>query len=470
MADGTVSSVRRVSDTGNPGSSSPAVAPSAASQRATGSGPVNGATTGDQVQLSQPGNGHLVEQLLETQGPGAPSAEEAAQLEKTLGVVDAGALQLLAKQGTKIGVVNPGEDMYQMGVLREVDMQQMQQNMPTYQKQLNQLDAQLDARFAAPMADLQKQMQGLAADDPKRQELDLQLARLQGQRTYELSQGIEAGGIPARPLLAPLSAKEAANPELAQMASQVVESPLPTSAMADIHGANTPERLQEFEQLMQGLNGDRLTAARAEGLEGLKARVEAAKTPEDRQRLQGYLDAALQDPTQIPIDHRAHNIVVPNVHYVDHNGQTSRLPLHDRVSLNNWGDGGTGAAPEVNPNTGEGSVLKGQYFEDMNRVLVRDSRLDSDTPVHEIGHAIEGAVQRGDPQYYADFEPRLREAYQQATRGTTVSAYAQSSPREYIAEGVAHYYEDPKALNAADPALYALTQELLSKANLMGSQ
>lgn len=470
MADGSVSSVRRVSEAGGTSSGGPTVVPSTASQRASGASSVNPVSNGDQIQLSNPDNSHLVGSLLETEGPGKPSPEEAARLEKTLGVVDAGALQLLAKQGTRIGVVNPGEDMYQMGVLREVDMQQMQQNMPDYRQQLDGLDARLDAKFGPPMADLQKQMQGLAADDPKRQELDLQLARLQGQRTYELSQGTEAGGIPARPLLAPLSAKEAANSQLAQMASQVVESPLPTSAMADIHGANTPERLQEFEQLMQGLNGERLTAARAEGLEGMKARVEAARTPEDRQRLQGYLDAALKDPTQIPIDHRANNIVVPNLHYVDKDGATSRLPLHDRVSLNNWGDGGTKAAPVVDPKTGEGSVLNGQYFEDVNRVLVRDSRVDSDTPVHEIGHAIEGAVQRGDPQYYADFEPRLGKAYEDARQGTTVSAYAQASPREYIAEGVAHYYEDPKALNAVDPALYALTRELLTRANQMGNQ
>ncbi len=470
MADGTVSTVRKVSESTNGGNGSTSVAPSTAANRATGASEVRATEAGDQVQFTQPSNDHLVEQLFETQGPGKPNATEAAQLQKSLGVVDAGALQLLARQGTRIGVVNPGENMYQMGVLREVDLQQMQQNMPGYQARMAELDQQLDAKYKPLFADMQKRIKGLSPDDPLRVQFDLQLAQLQGDRTYELSQGLEAAGIPARPLLPPLSAKEASNSQLAQMASQVTEGPLPTAAMGDIHGANTPERLKEFEGLMQGLNGERLTAARQEGLESMRARVASAKTPEDKARFQGYLDAALKDPTQIPIDHRASNIVVPNVHYVDKDGGTSRLNLHDRVSLNNWGDGTNQAAPQVNPQTGEGSVLRGQYFEDVNRLLVRDTMVGTETPVHEVGHAIEGAVQRADAKYYADFEPRLMQAYETARNGSTVSAYAQASPREYIAEGVSHYYEDPKALKATDPALYALTQELIAKANQLGSQ
>ncbi|MEW6278444.1 MAG: hypothetical protein AB1758_07485, partial [Candidatus Eremiobacterota bacterium] len=410
----------------------------------------------------------LVDGMLETTGPGAPSAEEAEQLRNSLGVVDTGTLKFLQGQGLKLGVVSPGEDMFAMSVLREVDAKGLEQNLPTYRQGIDAIDARLDGKYGPQMAALEQQMQGLPADDPRRQKLDLDLARLQGQRTLELNQSLESQGIPARPLVAPLSAKESANQDLVMMATQVVEGPLPTSAMADIHGANTPERLQEFERLMVGLNGDRLATARQEGLEALKARVAAAE-PEDRQRLQGYLDAALADPTQIPIDHRAHNIVVPDVHYADKGGQTTRLGLHDRVSLNNWGDGGSTAAPAIDPETGAGSVLNGQYFEDRHRILVRDTRVGSDTPLHELGHAVEGGVQRADPAFYADFEPRLMQAYEAARTGGTVSTYAQASPREYIAEGVAHYYEDPKALKATDPALFALTQELIQKASALGN-
>ncbi len=463
------------------GASSPTAAPTAAASRAGGS---QGASSPDQplndvVELSsqeapknpraqladQRERDQLVNGMLETTGPGAPTGEEAQSLRNSLGVVDAGTLRFLQQQGLKVGVVSPGEDLYQMGVLREVDLAGLQAKLPEHQAGIDAIDARLDQKFGPQMAELTSKMQGLAANDPKRQELDLQLARLQGQRTYELSQGMESAGIPARPLMPPLSAKEASNNDLAMMATQVVESPLPTAAMADIHGATTPERLKEFEQLMVGLNGERLQVARQEGLEGLKARVAAAK-PEDRERLQGYLDAAMADPTQIPIDHRAHNIVVPDLHYVE----KGRLGMHDKLSLANWGDGASVAAPVVDPKTGEGSVLNGQYFEDRHRILVRDSRVGSDTPIHELGHAIEGGVQKADPAFYAQFEPRLMEAYQAARQGTTVSTYAQASPREYIAEGVAHFYEDPKALKATDPALFALTQELIAKSSALGNR
>ncbi len=481
LATSSVSSVRSTNGSSPP--PAPATAPSAAANRAGGSSATSTTqeTLNDVVQLSEPAaqeapknpraqvadqreRDQLVNGMLETTGPGAPTAQEAEALRNSLGVVDQGTLRFLQQQGLKVGVVSPGEDLYQMGVLREVDLAGLQSKLPEHQAGINAIDARLDQKFGPQMAEITSKMQGLAADDPKRQELDLQLARLQGQRTYELSQGMESAGIPARPLMPPLSAKEASNNDLAMMATQVVESPLPTAAMADIHGANTPERLKEFEQLMVGLNGERLEVARQQGLEGLKARVAAAK-PEDRERLQGYLDAALADPTQIPIDHRAHNIVVPDLHYVER----GRLGMHDKLSLANWGDGASTAAPVVDPKTGEGSVLNGQYFEDRHRILVRDSRVGSDTPIHELGHAIEGGVQKADPTFYAGFEPRLMEAYQAARQGTTVSTYAQASPREYIAEGVAHFYEDPKALKATDPALFALTQELIARSSALGN-
>lgn len=482
-APSSISSVRTSPGAARPSTSGPA--PTAAANRA-GGGQVSHQhevdhPRNDVVQLSEAGETparsplaqvadrrereQLINGMLYTEGPGAPSAQEAEALRNSLGVVDAGTLRLVQQQGLKIGVVSPGEDMYQMGVLREVDINQLQSKLPEHRAAIDAMDKGLDQKFGPQISALTTQLQGLKADDPRRGELEQQLSSLRDQRTFELAQSLETSGIPARPLLPPLSAKEASNNELVTMATNVTNSPLPTSAMADIHGATTPERLKEFEQLMVGLNGERLEVARKEGLESLRSRVAAAK-PEDRERLQGYLDAALADPTQIPIDHRAHNIVVPNVHYVE-NG---RLSKHDKLSLANWGDGKNTAAPLMDPKTGEGSVLAGQYFEDVNRLLVRDSQVKSDTPIHEMGHAIEGAVQKADPNFYQGFEPRLMEAYQKALDGTTVSKYAQASPREYIAEGVAHYYEDPKALKATDPALFALTQELIDRASALGNR
>ena len=99
---------------------------------------------------------------------------------------------------------------------------------------------------------------------------------------------------------------------------------------------------------------------------------------------------------------------------------------------------------------------------------MQSAKISAPTAIHEIGHAVEDSVQRHDPQFYGRWQSKLYNAYQRATQSGTVSEYAGTNSAEYIAEGVAHYHENPNLLRQKDAQLFQLTQELLHKAAELG--
>lgn len=235
------------------------------------------------------------------------------------------------------------------------------------------------------------------------------------------------------------------------------------------HGIEDPWFLKEFEQA----NAERLRAVRQAVLEREQVRAASGEfwAESAGQRLEQYRS----DPLSIPIDWRAHPVAVPDWHHFQEGGLSLRLNGHDRQTLEQWEvqDG------KVVPHR----TLEGQYFGQGDQHTVVLSPLgvrQSDTVLHEIGHAVMRAFERRSPEAYASFEQRLRSAHDgviphgfgaelDPDRGASVdgsgryqiSDYSRVNPSEYFAEGFLQWIKDPKALQRLDPVLADLVVETL---------
>ncbi len=432
----------------------------------------------------------LINGMLDTSGPGKPSQAEAGSLRSSLGAVDTNVLRFASDSGLKIGVLNPGDEMFQAGVLRRQDPKAIAARGPEMQAFAQKLDGQLDQKYGNRLEALKKEVAalpappmmgfGLSPAQPdqhaeKRGQLWKEIQEVEGQRGKELGEAAEKSGLPVKPFVIPTDSKQLfGSPDSQQAALMMATMPMSTSGMAAFHGAKTPEQVKEFHGLLESINGPRLQAAREDALGGIRQAAAGAKTPEEKAHFEQMLKGAQANPGSIPLDYRKHNLLVPDMHYVtDDKGKTTTVDLHDKMTLMDWAGQGTRTLKAFDKDNLDGSAIDGQYFSrgGMNKMVVRDRALGS-APVHELGHAIDFQMEKKDPQFYQGWKARLEAAHAktEGLQGKTVSEYAKTNPREYIAEGFAHYYEDPKALKAADPALFALTEELIARANTLGAK
>ncbi|MFN8606731.1 MAG: hypothetical protein U0931_04325 [Vulcanimicrobiota bacterium] len=213
--------------------------------------------------------------------------------------------------------------------------------------------------------------------------------------------------------------------------------------MALHHGARSPEEKQIFYQLVEELNGPRLEQA--------------------RQETQAQLDrhGLVRDPAHQPIDPLKHTLLVPDLYFCG----PARLLLdeHDQATLQTWQQGGD----KVSFAHHEGEEWNGQYLYlgQEKRILVRSTALESKTPVHELGHALDMHLEKQDPVFYRDLHDGLARAYSRARSSSrAVSNYALANLREYFAEGFAHYYQDLARLKKTDPDLCALVEAACARA------
>ncbi len=396
--------------------------------------------------------GALVDRLVDH----TATPPEAETLRQNLGVVDAGVLQLLAAQGLKVSVVRPGDDIRSFGVFQEVDPKTLG---PQHRAAVEALQEQNGAKFESRHANLRDRVEAgshggmlIASEGANAIKAELELMVLSARRSAELDKSLFDAKIPARCFMPGLDLP----PAMVAQAIHQANQPLSTMDMAFRHGAITPEQHQEFEQVMLALNGERLTRARREGLEKMRSDL----VPGDP-ALEGQLQCAEEDPCCIHVDHRAHDLVVPDLYY--HGGQ--RLTRESRESMQSWAGWGTTVKP-YDLEIEHGSEIGGAFYPP-NRVLIRDCEVGESTPVHEIGHAIDHAVRQADPAFHAHWSARVKQAFDQ---GGQVSSYARTNTSEYVAEGVFHYYHDPATLRTLDPALYELSEELLQSASRLGSQ
>jgi len=361
--------------------------------------------------------------ILLASGPVAARPAEAARLATRLQKVDPAVLQLLQSDGVTMGVVRPGQSFLQTGVLPVRESAEYQAQMPAMRS-----TAQAVQKATAPYA---QGIERLRAQGPSER-----LGDLQRQRRSMVLDNIPEGSL-AVPYSIPSLAGLLHDHDGLHKLVQQQNMPKGTTVMAQLVGARTPAQIQEYTKLVEAINGPRLDQARQAGLQAA-------------------------DPGLIPIDIKGFDILVPDLAYVpDGSGGSARVSLLDASVQAAWADG--------SGKTISNSSINGQYFYQSRRILVQSAKVSAQTPIHEIGHAVEDSVQRHDPKFYGSWHSKLYTAYQRATQNGTVSEYAGTNPGEYVAEGVAHFYENPTLLRQKDPQLFQLTQELLQKAAQLGS-
>ena len=213
------------------------------------------------------------------------------------------------------------------------------------------------------------------------------------------------------------------------------------------HGARSLEEKQTFYGLVEELNGERLQTARQESLQKMEAH---GMTRED---------------AHVPVDTLKHTLLFPDLYFCG----PGRLLLdsHDQQTLAAWHAEG----PKVTFAPNQGEEWNGQYLYmgGEKRVLVRDTALDSKTPVHELGHALDMQLESQDPEFYSQLHDGLSRAYNQARSSSqSITNYALANLREYFAEGFAFYYQDGNRLKQKDPALHGLVEAACERACQLG--
>lgn len=426
-----------------------------------------------------------------------PTADETGELHRDLGKVDTSVLQFAQERGVKIQVVRPGDDLREARVLRAQDPKDIDAQMPEMAAFSKRVNDDLSKRFDAPMAKLQgersalMQSKGVAErtmpmlgfgqpPDPEVQALDAQIGKLGMERNKATADALNDTKLPVTTFHVPTP--PGMSGMFAHAAMVQSNMPMSTEGMALVHGFRTPDERAQFNRWVEAINGDRVTTARNEAMQGLD---QALKNDPDNAELKKLKEDAKAHPERIHIDHRRHNILVPDIHAYrepvpgESPFDTSRTPTekpmfldeHDRGTLRNWnGFEGKRIEESFDPRTGKGTPQLGQYFHkgDVKRILVMNGAISGGTPAHELGHAVEDIIEKQDPKFYGPWKQRLDTAYEQAGKGPLeeqISGYSRTSPKEYLAEGFEHYYDDPKTLKFKDPDLYALVHDLTQRAS-----
>lgn len=333
----------------------------------------------------------------------------------------------------RVEVVRPGQSFMPIGVLPTRSVADFQSQMGKMQTTAKAIEA-ATAPYARGIARLQAQ--------------GLDSGQMQRERRSVLLETLPQDSL-AVPYSIPSLAGLLRDGDGLHKLAQQQKMPKGTTLMAQLVGAKTPAQIQEYTQLVEAINGNRLEQARQASL--------ASATPAQQQ-------AWSKDPGQIPLDLKGYDILVPDLAYVaDGSGGSARVSLLDASVHGAWADGNGKAL--------KNSSINGQYFAQSRRILVQSSKVapqpgqaHAHTPLHELGHAVEDSVSRHDPKFYGNWHSKVFIAYQAAVQGSTVSEYAASNVAEYIAEGVGHYYEDPNLLRQKDPKLFDLTRQLLERA------
>jgi hypothetical protein len=352
-----------------------------------------------------------------------PNLSQRERLEARLSRVDRGVLRWAEARGVRLQVLQSGEELEATQALRDLTGHFEKRLKPDIIEQVHQ--------YLQPLS---QQIQ--SERDPQKA---LSLRNQKRNQMAEILNANPAGAAVFTPAFAPLL-----TPGSSKLSADPVETPT-LKAMALYQGADSPEEQQSFYSWMRTLNGPRLEAARQASIEE-RSRLLAAQPG----ALQAWLRQAEQQPELVPLDVTLHTLVVPDAHFLSsaHQEQPLLLDRSDIRSVEGWRSGD----------------FRGQWFflEGKANLLIRDSAVDLDTPVHELGHVIDMTLEKEEPQFYASLRPRIEKAHYQARlHGKAISDYAMANRREYIAEGFAAYYDNPGKLRKLDPELHQLVDEMV---------
>lgn len=344
-------------------------------------------------------------------------------LEANLGRVDRGVLHWAQQQGVRLQVLRSDQELEATEALRDLSGRFEERMKPDTVAKIHQHLKPLTEKI-------------LQEKDPEKA---LSLRRQKREQLAELLTHNPSGAAVFTPAFAPLLA-----PEISSLAADPTETPT-LKSMALLHGADSPEEQQQFYSWMEKLNGERLDEARQASIEE-RSRLLSSR-PEAQQR---WLKQAEEKPETVPLDATLHTLVVPDAHFFPSVSKKEEMLLDrsDIRTIEGWRNGD----------------FRGQwiFLEGKSNLLIRESALSLDTPVHELGHVIDMTVEKRAPEFYKSLSPRIERAYYGARLGgEPISWYAMANRREYIAEGFAAYYSKPKQLREIDPELYRLVDEMV---------
>lgn len=311
--------------------------------------------------------------------------------------VDRGVLRWAEDQGVKLKVLQEGENLESTGALRDLGGHFE-----------NRIKADTVQNFHQILAPLTEKI----ANEKNPQEA-LKLRRQKRRKLAEFLTENPSGAAVFTPSFAPLLA-----PGLSSLQTDPTETPT-LQGMALHHGADTPEEQSEFYRWMEMLNGERLEEARQASIK--ERSLLLASRPDAQKR---WLKQAEEHPETIPLDTTLHTVVVPDAHFLPSLSDNSSLLLDrsDIQSVEGW----------------RKEEFRGQWFflEGKTEILIRDSAVGLDTPVHELGHVIDMTLEQREPEFYQSLRPKIEAAHAQARLdGKPISNYALANRREYMAEG-----------------------------------
>jgi hypothetical protein len=426
------------------------------------------------------------------------SERELAGLRGDLSKVDTAVLQYAQKRGAKISVVHPGDDLGDAKVLREQHPSDIDRQMPQMRALADRVHGDA-SRFDGPLAELAAQREKLVKEkgldgpfngfaspfgphDKDVDALDARIGKLNQERLQAVGKDLENNELPVGDFHYP--SPPASGGMIGNAFAMMNNMPHSTEMMARIHGARTAEEVGQFNRWVEQINGDALAKARKESLHGLEAMI--AQHPEDADAKK-LLANARAHPETIPVDQARYGILVPDYYWYRHGDMAmesgpakppTERPLHldehDYGTLQGWNDGQTGKIDKpYDQTTSRGTTLLGQAFlkGNVNRLIVGSNATSDGTPIHELGHIVDGLVEKDDPKFYAAWKQNLEKAYEAAGEGGPqhqISGYSRTNRREYLAEGFMTYYDDPKLLKMRDPQLFNLVGELAGRAAELG--
>lgn len=377
------------------------------------------------------------------------------RLQKTMAPVDAKLLRLAQQSGLQYQLVSPGDDLMSAKVLRPQDPAVFKD--PKFRQFADQLHQQADAKFEKPMQQALSSM-----SDPTQQDY----YRLKKEKINFLLDSIEASKLPLKLYSIPVNGLLDIN--MLNIINQQNDMPASLQQMAMVHGAKSPEEIQEFISIVKAINGDRIDQAVNQAVANFTSIKQMGMTlnnkPFDAEKFKAGL---LKHPDQLPLDHNAMSILVPDMFYKQVDGQTVRLDGHDRGAIESWsGEFNAKGELEINGKiNSDKNSIRGEYFynDEINRILLRTTETGSRAPIHELGHALDHLLRKKDPKFYAswkadvqkDYDAMMSNLYSGPDGTKPITDYATTNVGEYIAEGFAHYHLTPDEFKAKDPKFYA---------------
>jgi hypothetical protein len=426
-------------------------------------------------------------------GVGAPTASERKNLQSELSAIDTDVLNLVAQNGTKMGVASPGDDLVKLGAVTPLTTDQVKSNTDDFvtgSQNLHKVNENLEGAINARSA---FQEAGGDPNSAKGKEVQSAVDGVIDTMSDAYASQPEDAGV--APFMSPYNrARQSGNHMAMQMAS-MAPTTVPLESLSASAGAQTPEETKFYTDMVEKMNAPQLPGIGERGRASLTEQVKNADNAGSAGGLGGlggFGDMQGQQAKNLLAQSEGKTLVnwdsemlhVPDIHFhrdldpssfgkpFDPDAKPKPSLLvdgHDKRVLDGWG-GGTRTMVDVRTEAMAkgGAYTEAQHFRKSNLVLYREG--GESAGVHELGHVVEDIIKKKDPEWYQEFNGRVTEAYESGQKTGSVTRYALADQGEYVAEGFSHYYEDPDKLKQTDPTLYNLSHEMIQKARAMGRQ